>query len=88
MGVLIGNLSPPSFEISYSQSKKTLVPQVKLVDLKQASIVNPNDRGVAGLEATLYSCPELHSGKSFGFEGDAYSLGVILSIILFDCLPF
>ena len=86
MGVLIGNLTPPSFELCQPSHKSG--PLVKLVDLSQARIINPNERTGASLPATLFSAPEIYENRSLGFEADAYSLGVVLSCILFDCLPF
>ena len=85
---MVGNLTPSSFALCQPSWKKHSSPVVKLVDLREARIMNPNSRIAARLEASLFSAPEIHSHKSLGFEVDAFSLGVLLSCILFDCLPF
>ena len=87
MNVVVGNLKLQSFFLAeaISPSDFTTLPQIRLVDLSEATIKCPSTIIQPSPSLSLYSAPEMIESESsaVGVKADAFSLGVIFHQILF-----
>ena len=92
MNIVVGNLRLSSFFLAeaIAPSDSTTLPQIRLVDLSEATILGAHTLFEPSPSISLYSAPEMLVGgqSEVSVASDAFSLGVIIYQIVFNKLPF
>ncbi len=86
MGIVMGHLGLASFVVVEREGH----PEIRLVDLGVPRILELKEETLPPeeLKPSLFSAPEVWQRRELTAEADSFSLGVIMSVILFGRAPY